>query len=308
MRKKNSVVKLGIFSALLGGTYALTNYIYKLTSVPVQHTDESPDYDKAITAGRMFIRNNKNKQDMYINSIDQLKLHATYIPSENESHRYVILVHGIKDNHEYNGIYAQYYLSSGINCLLPDLRGFGKSEGKYVGYGLDDRLDIMEWIYWIIKRDPDASILLHGMSMGAATVLMTTGEHLPVNVKAAISDSSYSTLKKQFIKTYKTMKNSVLPASIVVTLARFIIYIRSGFDINDVRPIDAVSKSKTPTLFIHGDEDSVIEPQMCSRLYEAAKCKKQYCMILGSEHIRGVVIDPTNYWGKIRSFLSKTDF
>ena len=308
MSKKNSVVKLGIFSAILGGAYALTNYIYKLTSVPVQHTDESPDYDKAVTAGRMFIRNHKNKQDMYIDSIDQLKLHATYIPTENNSHRYVILVHGIKDNHEYNGIYAQYYLSLDVNCLLPDLRGFGKSEGKYVGYGLDDRLDIMEWIYWIIKRDPQASILLHGMSMGAATVLMTTGEHLPANVKAAISDSSYSTLKKQFAKTYKTMKGAVLPASLVVAIARFIIFIRSGFDINDVRPLDAVTKSKTPTLFRHGDEDSVIDPLMCSRLYEAAKCEKQYCMILGSEHIRGVVTDPTNYWGKIRSFLSKTDF
>ena len=60
MSKKNSVVKLGILSAILGGAYALTNYIYKLTSVPVQHTDESPDYDKAVTAGRMFIRNHKN--------------------------------------------------------------------------------------------------------------------------------------------------------------------------------------------------------------------------------------------------------
>ena len=138
MSKKNSVLKFGIFSAFLGGAYALTNYIYKLTSVPVQHTDESPDYDKAITAGRMFVRNHKDKQDMYINSIDQLKLHAAYIPASSNSHRYVILVHGIKDNHEYNGIYAQYYLSLDVNCLLPDLRGFGKSEGKYVGYGLDD--------------------------------------------------------------------------------------------------------------------------------------------------------------------------
>ena len=166
----------------------------------------------------------------------------------------------------------------------------------------------MEWIYWIIKRDPQASILLHGMSMGAATVLMTTGEHLPENVKAAISDSSYSNLRKQFAKTYKTMKGSFIPAPIIVALARFIIYLRSGFDINDVRPIDAVSKSKTPTLFIHGDEDAVIDPQMCSRLYEAAKCDKMYCIILGSGHIQGVVTDPTNYWGKIRSFLSKTDF
>ncbi|MBO4458278.1 MAG: alpha/beta hydrolase [Butyrivibrio sp.] len=308
MSKKNSILKLGIFSAFLGGMYAFTNYIYKISSVPVQHTDEKPDHDISVTEGRMFVRNHPDKQDMYINSIDELKLHATYIPAKENSHRYVILVHGIGDNHEGNGIFAKHYLSENINCLLPDLRGFGKSEGKYVGYGLDDRLDIMEWIYWIIKRDPDANILIHGMSMGAATVLMTTGEHLPENVKAAIADSSYTTLKEQFAKIYKTMKGAIIPVPVALFLARIIIYIRSGFDINDVSPIDAVSKSKTPTLFMHGDEDTLIDPQMCSRLYEAAKCKKMYCMILGSEHVRGVVIDPDNYWGKIGAFLKKVDF
>ena len=86
------------------------------------------------------------------------------------------------------------------------------------------------------------------------------------------------------------------------------IYLRAGYDINAVKPIEAVAKSTTPTLFIHGDDDQFIDPQMCSRLYEAAKCQKQYCMILGAGHIEGVVKDPANYWGKIKTFLEKTEF
>ncbi len=308
MAKKNGLLKLGIISAIFGGTYAFSNYIYKVSSVPVQHADEDSDCDESVTRGRMFIRNHLDRQDMYLNSLDSIKLHASYIPAKETSHRYALIIHGIRDNAEANGIYAEHYLEKGINCLMPDLRGFGKSEGKYIGYGYDDRLDIIEWIYWIIKRDPDAKIILHGMSMGAATTLMTTGEHLPENVKAAIADSSYTTLREQFVHTYKAVKVAVIPATFAVFCAKLMIKLRSGFDIDDVKPIEAVTRSETPTLFIHGDDDVVIDPRMCSRLYEAAVCPKQYLMILGAGHIEGVVRDPANYWGKIKAFLDKTDF
>ncbi len=305
MSKKKTIFTISAITAFFGGLYAFSEYIYRLSAVPRQHTDEDPDIDKSITDGRMFIRNHENRKDMYIEAIDAIRLHASYIACDKESHNYVILIHGIWDNHEANGIYARHYLENGFNCLLPDLRGFGKSEGKYIGYGLDDSLDILEWIYWIIKRDPDARIIIHGMSMGAATTLMTTGEKLPENVKGAVSDSSYSTLEEQFAATYKTIKASIIPVPIALSISRFIIRMRAGYDIKEIRPIDAVVKSKTPTLFIHGDDDSFIDPHMCSRLYEAAECPKQYCIILGAGHIEGVVHDPVNYWNKIDSFISK---
>lgn len=308
MAKKNTLVSFGLISALFGGAYAFSNYLYKISMVPKQLTDETNDFDPSITEGRMFVRKHPDRQDMYIEAIDQIKLHASYIAAKDNSHKYAIIIHGIWDNHETNGIYAKHYLEKGVNCLLPDLRGFGKSEGKYIGYGYDDRLDILEWIYWIIKRDPEAKIILHGMSMGSATTLMTTGEKLPSNVKAAIADSSYTTLREQFAHTYKMFKGSFIPVPIALFLARIIIRLRAGFDINDVNPIEAVERSTTPTLFIHGDNDTFIDPQMCSRLYEAAKCPKQYCLILGAGHIECVVRDPDNYWTKIDNFLSKTEF
>ena len=163
----------------------------------------------------------------------------------------------------------------------------------------------MEWIYYILDMDPEASIILHGMSMGAATVLMAGARNLPKNVKCIISDSSYTTLREQFAATYKTLKGSFIPIPIVLFLSRIMIKLRSGFDINDVSPIEAVTESSTPTLFIHGDNDHFIDPQMCSRLYEAAACPRQYCMILGAEHIQGVLADPTNYWNKIDAFVKK---
>ena len=305
MSKKNALLKFSLFTALFGGAFAFSDYAYKTSTVPRQHTDDSMDFDPSITQGRYFIRNHPDRKDMFIDSVDGLRLHSSFIPAGEDIHKYAIVIHGIWDNHESIGIYAKHYLENGYNLLLPDLRGFGKSEGNYIGYGLDDRLDIMEWIYWIIKRDKDAKILLHGMSMGAATTLMTTGEHLPENVKGAIADSSYTSLREQFASAYKKFKGSVVPTPLAIIILRLSILLRAGYDINEVKPIAAVAKSKTPTLFIHGDDDTFIDPHMCSRLYEAANCPKQYCMILGAGHIESVVKDPVNYWNKVDAFTAK---
>ena len=306
MNLKKTLVRLSAATAVLGGLYAFSDYVYRVSSVPHTHTDEDDaSQDIVITNGRKFVRNHPDRTDVYIDSFDSLKLHASFIPAKEPSEKYVILIHGIWDNHEANGVYAEHYLEKGFNCLLPDLRGFGQSEGKYIGYGLDDRKDILEWINWIIQRNPESVILLHGMSMGAATTLMTTGEFLPENVKGAIADSSYTTLPEEFAGTYRKFKGSVLPIPLAIAIMRLMIRIRSGFDINDVRPIDAVKRSTTPTLFIHGDDDTFIDPHMCSRLYEAANCPKHYCIILGAEHIQGVVLDPFNYWAKVDTFISK---
>ncbi|MCR5404202.1 MAG: alpha/beta hydrolase, partial [Butyrivibrio sp.] len=279
--------------------------IYRISTKPHEHTDDDSDFDPLITEGRMFVRNHPGRQDLYTTAVDSTVLHASYIASENNDHRYAIIIHGIWDNHESVGIYAKHYLDMNYSCLLPDLRGFGKSGGDYIGYGLDDRLDIKEWISLLTRRDPDAKIVIHGMSMGAATTLMTTGEALPENVKCAVADSSFTTLTEQFAATYKKFKGSFVPTKVALVLSRIIIGIRAGYNIDDVNCLKAVSKSSTPTLFIHGDDDTFIDPHMCSRLYEEASCEKQYCLIPGAGHIEGAVRNPDMYWNKVSSFLSK---
>jgi fermentation-respiration switch protein FrsA (DUF1100 family) len=307
MIKKKTLLTISAVAALIGGVYAAADYIYKLSSVPHENP-EKDDFDPQITMGRAFVREHKKREDIFIESFDELRLHANYIPASSDSHKYAILIHGIWTNSEYCGIYARHYLERGVNCLLPDLRGFGKSEGDYIGYGLDDSMDIMSWIDYLITVDPKAEIILHGVSMGAATTLMTTGAKLPDNVKAAIADSSFTTLRAEFASAYRILSKALIPIPLALAISRGIILLRSGFDINDVNCLKAVARSKTPTLFTHGDEDTFINPQMCSRLYEAAACPKQYCMILGANHIEGVVKDPENYWNKVDGFLAKYAF
>ena len=74
MSKKNFLVKLSAFTAVLGGIYAFSNYIYKVSSVPHQHTDDKEDFDPAITEGRMFVRNHPDRQDLYVKAADGIQL------------------------------------------------------------------------------------------------------------------------------------------------------------------------------------------------------------------------------------------
>ena len=297
-KRIRGLIVVSLASAAAGASAVTAGYLYRLVCEPRKRSDN--DFDQRTMEGRRFVRNCDRRRDVYINAIDNIRLYAAYISAEQESHSYAIIVHGIWDNCEGVGCLAKEYLAKGMNVLLPDLRAHGRSEGKYIGYGYDDRFDIMEWIYWILRQDRDARIMLHGVSMGAATVLMTTGENLPGNVRLAISDSSYTRTTDQLSKAYEGMAgSSIMPFRIALGLVRLETLVRAGYDINKAAPVEAVKRSHTPTIFLHGDSDKFVDPSMCAALYQAAACEKRYSLILGADHAEGVFVDHDRYWAKI---------
>ncbi|WP_408069714.1 alpha/beta hydrolase [Butyrivibrio sp. JL13D10] len=307
MSKKRNFVLFGLLTALFGGGAAAASMFFDMAVVPKKKTQEEIDSDPIDAKSIRWLRNCPDREDVYINSIDELRLHAHFIKAKEESHKYAICIHGVRSDGEFMAMYAKHYHELGINVLLPDNRGFGLSDGDYTGYGYFDRLDILEWIYHIIRQDKDARIIIHGTSMGAAITLMTTGEKLPGNVVFAVADSSYTTLVEEFAHVYKMSKN-IIPVSVALFILRFCILFKCGYDIRKVDVLEAVSKSKTPTLFIHGDEDKLIDPHMSARLYEKCTAPKQYCLILGAAHVRGAYVDPEKYWNKIEKLMEKTGY
>ena len=307
MSKKRNFVLFGLLTALFGGGAAAASIFYDMAVVPKKKTQKDLESNPMDAKAIRWVKNSPAREDLYINSIDELKLHANYIKAEEESHKYAIVIHGINSDSRYMGNYAEHYHKMGINVLLPDDRGFGESEGDYTGYGYFDRFDVLEWIYHIRKMDKAAHILLHGVSMGAAITLMTTGEKLPENVIFAVADSSYTSLYEEFANVYKQGKH-LIPFPVTFFIIRVLTLIRCGYDIKKVDVLSAVERSKTPTLFIHGDEDKFIDPQMCARLYEKCAAPKQYCLILGADHVEGVYVDPEKYWNKIEGLMEKTGY
>ena len=70
--------------------------------------------------------------------------------------------------------------SLGHNLLLVDQRSHGKSQGRTITFGLQERYDLLRWVEYARNRfGEDQKILLYGISMGGATVLMASGLELP---------------------------------------------------------------------------------------------------------------------------------
>ena len=247
-----------------------------------------------------WIYDYKDKEDVFINSFDNLKLHGYILKTEN-SDKWAITVHGYTNKAESMSAMAYKYHSLGYNILMPDLRGHGKSEGSYVGMGWHDRLDILKWIDLIIKENKDARILLHGMSMGAGTVMMVSGEELPENVKVIIEDCGYTSAKEQLAYNLKTMFK--LPSFPILNFCSLITKIKDNYFISEASAIKQLQKAKVPILFIHGDKDKFVPFYMLDKLYNACSSKKDKLIIKDVGHAKSESLKSDLYWNKVEDFI-----
>ena len=145
--------------------------------------------------------------------------------------------------------------------------------------------------------------MIHGQSMGAAAALMMSGETLPENVKAVISDCAYTDAYSMFAN--KVTEWFHLPAFPIVDTASLLLQLRGGYDLKDASAINAVQKSSIPTLFIHGGQDAMIPVQMAKDLYNAAACEKQLLIVEGAGHAQSQDKNPERYYNAIKKFLEQ---
>lgn len=226
-------------------------------------------------------------QDVYQTSFDDLKLHATYFPSiksDDKIKKVVICFHGYTGEGLSNHIaISQYFLQNGYGILLPDARAHGSSEGEYIGFGCLDRKDAMVWIDWVIKEcGEDVQIMLHGTSMGGATVLMTSGLELPSQVKGIVSDCGFTSPKEVFTHVLNDMYH--LPAFPAIQGADILNKRLAGYGMDECNAKNEVKKAKVPILFIHGSNDTFVPCKMCHEIYDNCQSPKKKLIIDGAAH------------------------
>ena len=247
--------------------------------------------------------NSINRKEINIQSNDKLQLFASEFKLSNESNKWIILVHGYTS--EQSSIYdiARHYSDKGYNVLTPDLRAHGLSEGKYVGMGWLDKNDLLLWIDYLLRNYRNSEIILHGVSMGAATVMMASGENLPTNVKLIVEDCGYTSVWDIFSFELKLRFNlSTFP---VLNAASFITNVRAGYNYKEASSIDQIKKSVTPILFIHGNADEFVPVNMAYKLYDNANINKELIIVDGAGHAESRLADEELYYGSIFSFIDK---
>lgn len=242
-------------------------------------------------------------QQVTITSADGLRLAGRYYEKAG-SHHWVILVHGYHGDSSNMTGYAQRYYDAGYQVLAPDLRACGESEGRWLGMGWLDRLDILDWVDYILEQDPKAKIVLHGLSMGAATVMMASGEELPDAVCAFVEDCGYTSVWDIFAS--EMWRRIRMPTFPLLYIADGFVQLKAGYSLREASALAQVARCEKPMLFIHGNQDELVPFDMMQTLYDAKPGKnKQMLVAAGAGHGQAALVLGEEYWAQVFSFLAQ---
>lgn len=322
MNKKSKIIissLLVIFLVLICGLAFVGNYFFNYALVRQEGiatlSSVDPNAPQSIETDVEVINKQKSKVDVEnwlkevnteetnIVSEDGLNLWGKLYLQEEKSDKWVIIAHGYTSSHEDVQPIALNFYNEGYNVLTPDMRAHGNSEGKYIGMGWLDRKDMLLWIDYVLSLDNNSQIVLYGESMGGATVMMTSGEDLPSNVKAIVEDCGYTSVQEMF--EAQLYERFGLPSFPILNAAEIVTNIRAKYNFHEASALEQVKKSKTPILFTHGGNDTYVPTEMVYRLYEAANCEKDILIIDGAGHGSAPDVDPITYYDKVFSFLDK---
>jgi uncharacterized protein len=238
-----------------------------------------------------------------ITSDDGLKLKAAFLKNPDSNGRAVILAHGYKGSSEQMPGITKFYYEQGFDVLKPDARGHGLSEGDYIGYGWHERKDYVKWAGSLIEEEGATDIFLHGFSMGAATVLMASGEKLPPEVKGIIEDSGYTNVHEELSHQLKYLYH--LPSFPLMQVTSAVTKVRAGYSFSEASAVEQVKKNKLPLFIIHGDQDELVPTEMADRIYDAATSEKEIWIVPGAGHTEAYTVAEEEYQKRLTAFIKK---
>lgn len=242
-------------------------------------------------------------RDTFITAPDGIRMHAFYVRAPRPTAHTAVIVHGYTDNAiRMFHIGYLYNRSLGYNILLPDLRYTGLTEGDAIQMGWLDRKDVIQWINTAPHIFGDSiRAVVHGISMGAATTMMVSGEKLPDYIRCFVEDCGYTSVWDQFKKELKGVFH--LPAFPLLYVTEWICQLQNGWNFHEASALNQVKKCRKPMLFIHGDKDDFVPTWMVYRLYEAKPQPKDLWVVPGVDHAHSYRDYPEEYTGKVRKFV-----
>ena len=278
-------------------------FLIKETFVRNDKLDTTPawyEYINANQEGREYIYS-LNPEDLYINSFDNLKLHALFI--NNNTNKTIICVHGYKakDGLYDFGMSAKFLNSLGYNLLFVDNRAHGLSQGKYIGFGVLDSIDVNSWIDYLVINMNQETIILYGMSMGGATVMNAQNN----KVKAIIADCGFASGYDEV--AYQIKKMYHLPSFPLVPISNILLKLLAKYSLKDKKAYKSIKNYKNNLLIIHGSRDHFVPTSDAYKIFENATCKKKLLIIKDASHAKSYLKDTKLYEKTVREFLDEID-
>lgn len=257
----------------------------------------TPWLDSLQTTGALrdtFIINRKGRQ-----------LHAMFASAAKPTDKTAVIVHGYTDN-AIRMLMIGYLYNNNLNynILLPDLQDNGLSEGPAIQMGWKDRLDVLNWMN--IANDifgKRTQMVVHGISMGAATTMMVSGEAQQPFVKCFVEDCGYTSVWDEFSFQLKDMFG--LPEFPLMYTTSWLCNAKYGWNFQEASSLEQVKKCSLPMFFIHGDADTYVPTRMVYPLYEAKSEPKELWIVPGATHAMSYKDYPQEYTERVKKFVGK---
>ncbi len=243
-------------------------------------------------------------EEITLNSSDGARLKG-HILCPNESNGCLILAcHGAR-SHAFGEFcfMIPYFYKNGYTMVLPEHRGCGNSDGKFMGYGTHESKDTFLWLDYAQKRFHNYDVFLLGVSMGAATVLMMSNNLKNTSVRGVIADCSYTSAWDEFAYQLKTSFH--LPAFPILYICDFYCRCVANYSFKEASPYESVKNAEKPILFIHGRADDYVPFYMQKKLYDACASPKEYLVVDDAVHARSYYTNPSLYNKTVTDFISK---
>lgn len=295
---------------LLGIVFGGAYYAYRITFYsPMNHRDRIPimtgkQYDPyRPEMKRLYDQlHNRSWEPVFIQSQDGLTLFGRYYHVR-EGAPLDIGFHGYRSSAltDFSGG-SELSVHMGHNLLLVDQRAHGKSQGRTIAFGIQERQDCLQWINYAVERfGEDVEILLFGISMGGATVLMAAGLELPPNVKGIIADCPYASAR-DIICT--VAKKRGLPAKLLWPFVKIGAKVYGGFDLEETDATESVKAAKVPILIIHGESDSFVPMEMSDLAAHNPQMVTRVTFS-GADHGTSYLVDRRRYQQTVSAFLDR---
>lgn len=305
------VALVAVAGLLLGGGFYMLDYALKPEGLTTRSRDIGGSWEEMqrdypeLKPWVDSLRAADALRDIYLENDRGERLHAFYVQAARPTRRTAVIVHGYTDNAIRMMPIGQLYSRQlGYNILLPDLHAHGQSEGEAIQMGWLDRLDVRRWTDKAAELFGDsAQMVVHGISMGAATTMMLSGEDLPDRVACFVEDCGYTSVWDEFSGELKNQFG--LPPFPLLHVASWLCGQRYGWTFGEASALEQVRKCTRPMLFIHGDADDFVPTWMVHPLYEAKTPPKELWLVPGAAHAVSYKENKQEYTRRVRDFVGK---
>lgn len=233
--------------------------------------------------------------DVTFEGPDGIHVRGWYLPSRNGAA--VILCHGSVSDRRGQLPEALGLNEHGFGALIYDSPGHGESEGE-IDWSEREYKTLQAAITWLEQRSDvkPGHVGLYGFSMGGLISTMVAARDQ--RVRALVAAAAPAELRRQAAFEFRRWGPlSILPAQWALTAG--------GQLLDAPDPLDVIHEiSPRPVLIISGDADPIVQPNLASELYRAAREPKQLLVIHGAGH-GGYSAQQANFNDKLTAFFTR---